>query len=234
MSISPPGDIVFDVMRASDPLSVAAARRKLARADGASDTGRVRSTITPTAGAPPRRTFNADAARTSLQTDQAQRNAGVAGQDRADRLTAGQQFESMVLQGFVDKMLPRNSAHTFGSGTAGSVWKSQMSAALANQVAATGTLGLGDMVVSRTAAHSQPLDVPQAVQTGHLVGTQDGPAGSDATRQAGADEGYPATGASIATVLSRLQEMILDALSGADDSMRAQGLNSLAKWRHDA
>ncbi len=220
MAISPPGDIVMDVLRASDPRKIQAATQKLTRMAATPDAGEARMVATPTAAKPVRQTFNAEAARVAFQNQQTVQATRADAQAAVRPLSAGQQFEAMVLQGFVNKMLPENTAHTFGQGTAGSVWKSYMSEALATQVARSNPIGIGDMVVNRVS------EVPQ-------VQPPTTPMATASTAPAEPDANQAANQVSLVTFLSKLQELFLELFAGNDDPNRVAGMNTLAKWRDD-
>jgi Rod binding domain-containing protein len=55
---------------------------------------------------------------------------------------AFRQFESFILQSFIENMLPKNAESVFGSGTAGGVWKSMMAEKLADQISRSGGIGI--------------------------------------------------------------------------------------------
>jgi hypothetical protein len=59
---------------------------------------------------------------------------------------AALQFEAFVLQSFIEAMLPRHADSVFGSGTAGTLWKSMFAEKLAMELASSAGLGIADMV----------------------------------------------------------------------------------------
>lgn len=52
------------------------------------------------------------------------------------------QFEALMLQTFVEAMLPKDTSHVFGKGIAGSTWKSMMAEMIAKEVVRSEQLGL--------------------------------------------------------------------------------------------
>lgn len=132
MAVSPPGDIVLDVLRAADPASVQEARQALS------------------SGAPP-------AIETAKATQNFDRAYGAA--MRVDARTAQQaggdtrlydsyrEFEAMVLQQFMKSMLPEDTAQFFGEGTAGEIWKSMMAEQLGRALAEGGGIGIADRLM---------------------------------------------------------------------------------------
>lgn len=140
MSISPPGDIVLDVLRASDPTRQQAATQKLNRV--------AEAVISPTAGRPNRATFETKIS--AMQAGQADLRGKLAGAGHvAPNSVAGsahRQFETMVLQDFVQRMMPAKAEATFGQGTAGSIWKSWMADAVAKEVSKSGGVGISNIL----------------------------------------------------------------------------------------
>ena len=130
MSISPPSDIVLDVARAADPTRYQVAADRLAKMSStapaepfsetldslASDT---RSTSIPAPSRPISHTDSSAAARKAYQG-----------------------FETMTLQTFIEAAMPEDDSAVYGSGTAGSVWKSMLSEQIANQMAKSGGVGI--------------------------------------------------------------------------------------------
>lgn len=143
MAISPPSDIVLDVIRAADPASARAAATSLAR------TGSVRSLNTPefsqvmgdVARLPsPVLPFDPDAALTGMRNTAALSSHGRAAAEPFQR------FEAFVLQTFIQSMLPDNSAAVFGAGQSGEIWKSMLAEQIAAQLAAAGGIGIAEQV----------------------------------------------------------------------------------------
>lgn len=137
MSISPPGDIVLDVLRASDPARQQAAVQKLSRGS--------EPVIRPTAATPPRPSFE-----TRISAMQVGSRANLAGSGGvAPNSVVGaahRQFETMVLQDFVQRMLPAKAEATYGQGTAGGIWKSWMADAMATEIAKSGGVGISNIL----------------------------------------------------------------------------------------
>jgi len=145
MSISPPSDIVLDVLRASDPARQQAATQKLTRNSASRSSQGVQQVIRPTAGTPVRQSFDAE-----LSNTQRSNRTILAG---AKHLSANsavgsahRQFETMVLQDFVQRMLPAKAEAAFGQGTAGNVWKSWMADAVAKEISNAGGIGISSIL----------------------------------------------------------------------------------------
>lgn len=128
MAISPPSDIVLDVLRAADPQQAAAAQAKLASARAPSVAPAAFST--DIASAPE--------ARAAMRTN----NNNAAG-----RPEAYQKFEAMVLQSFLQSMMPSDSENVYGDGMAGDMWKSMLAEQIAGVMAKSGGIGIADSVM---------------------------------------------------------------------------------------
>ena len=96
MAISPPGDIVLDVMKAADPAAVETARAKLA-----SMTSRAQETVFSVSGATASHGRSGAPAAANTQPE------------------AFAKFEAMVLQTFLQSMLPKDTESVYGGGMAG-------------------------------------------------------------------------------------------------------------------
>jgi len=64
------------------------------------------------------------------------------------------QFEAVLLQNMVEGMMPKDSEAMFGSGTAGSIWKSMLAEKIAAEIARAGTVGLAKQIASAQTAIS--------------------------------------------------------------------------------
>ncbi|MFH6784612.1 MULTISPECIES: rod-binding protein [Methylobacterium] len=139
MSITPPSDIVLDVARAADPARYQDAVAKLSQpgsagatafADAARDVGL--STHMP---------LDARGTLTGLQN---QTSLSGAGSDPYKK------FEGLVLQQFVEAMMPEKSETVYGKGNAGGIWKSMLAEQIGTQIAKAGGIGIAKML---NAAH---------------------------------------------------------------------------------
>ncbi|GHC64434.1 rod-binding protein [Limoniibacter endophyticus] len=118
MAISPPGDIVMDVVRAADPTKAAQAREQLTLARSSATSGNSVS-------------FNVGRL--------------------AEKKTAPEsfvKFEAMVLQSFVQAMLPKDAEQVYGSGIAGDMWKGMMAEHIADAIARGGGIGIAEKVLN--------------------------------------------------------------------------------------
>lgn len=122
MAISPPSDIVLDVARAAEPMDVEAARAALTKRAGGASVA-----------------FAVDA-------DMGARPAGPpAGTDRGQEF---KRFEAMVLQTFIQNMLPKDTEQVYGKGLAGDMWKSQLAERMADAMATRGGIGIAKSLLA--------------------------------------------------------------------------------------
>ena len=114
MAISPPSDIVLDVARAAEPTTLETARARLASRTAAAAAGLAEA-------------FSLGDLR----------NSPLAGEISTDETTPKPyvDFEAMVLQTFVQSMMPNDAKDVYGEGIAGDMWKSMMSRQLGTVIA---------------------------------------------------------------------------------------------------
>ena len=126
LAISATGDLVLDVVRAADPAAAEAARAKLAsfaaRAQGA-DFSAAAGTGEATSAPPAAK----DAAAATPQ--------------------AFARFEAMVLQSFIQTMLPSDTESVYGGGLAGEMWQSLLAEKLGETMASRGGIGIADRIL---------------------------------------------------------------------------------------
>jgi Rod binding domain-containing protein len=134
VAISPPSDLVLDVIRAADPAQVAAAQEqlKINRAN-------FMATSLAEKGAGFSATVDilnrtANAARVEATAEQAE-EVGKPPKVYRD-------FEAVYLTNFVQSMLPDESEEVYGKGNAGEMWKSMMAEQLGTTIAESGGVGI--------------------------------------------------------------------------------------------
>lgn len=125
MAISPPGDIVLDVTRAADPAAASEARARLQRM---------------AAGDVPAQAFEA--------APPAPVAAPSSGHARSAVPKAYVKFEGMVLQTFLQSMMP-DDASVYGEGMSGGMWKSLMAQTLGETMAERGGIGIASRVLGK-------------------------------------------------------------------------------------
>ncbi len=123
MAIATSGDLILDVVRAADPASAEAARARLAtfatRTDSASFDAVARIGSAPD-GSP-----------------------GV----KAATPEAFAKFEAMVLQTFIQSMLPKDNEAVYGEGMAGEMWQAMLAEQLGTTMAKRGGIGIADRIL---------------------------------------------------------------------------------------
>lgn len=140
MSIFPPTDLVTEVARAADPQRLSAAVHRLSEISGARlhakddfaeaitgvdgvAGGAVANSAAARAGGPPRVTQHTKSTDSKAQG-------------------ATRQFEAFIIQSCLETILPKADQATFGSGSAGGIWRSIMAEKIGDQIAKAGGLGL--------------------------------------------------------------------------------------------
>ena len=133
MSLAPSTDIVLEVSRAADPARAGAVRDKLAALSaGAPDAGDgFKAALGAAAGSAPPLWPHPGSTVSPLSS--------LSPAKKAQRM-----LESAFLTQFIEEMLPKDAQSAFGQGYAGDMWRSMLAERVADQVAASGRLGIGD------------------------------------------------------------------------------------------
>jgi Rod binding domain-containing protein len=134
LAISPPSDIVLDVARAIDPAELAAARTQLAERARAG-MGKIEfPEIAST--------------ETSAKNMANMRFAGHADTGKAGKAPeAYRKFEAVVLQNFMQSMMPKDSEAVYGKGLAGDMWKSELAKQLGSVLSERGGIGIANRLL---------------------------------------------------------------------------------------
>lgn len=139
MAISPPSDLVLDVVRAADPSQVEAAQAKLKA---------TRAAFAATSLAEKGAGF--ESAIDILNS--AGSKSGLANASPANKASeipeAYKQFEGVVLQNFLKSMMPEESEAVYGKGNAGEIWKSMMAEQIGATIAERGGIGIAEQMYS--------------------------------------------------------------------------------------
>ena len=80
----------------------------------------------------------------------------------AQKASPLQEFEAFALRNFVESMLPDEKSTFFGSGTAGSIWRSMLAEHLGASLAENGGIGIADIVAERDPRAGKKSDVNSA------------------------------------------------------------------------
>lgn len=169
MSVGPSTDLVLEVSRAADPQRAAAVIEKLnalsrdgaaspadfaAALDAASAAPTESATATPSSTAAPRPT-------TPLSREEKART----------------QLEAVFLSQFIGEMLPKDAGGVFGQGYAGDMWRSMLAERVADQIAASGRLGIASrLFAGKPLSSSAELLSPERLRgLGQAQSTQTSP-----------------------------------------------------------
>ena len=147
VAISPPSDIVLDVASAADPAQVRAATERLAKlaADPNATVG-FADALASTKGLTPAKTATAPAAVPGpAGLADARDSMSVSGPH--DKMKAYQKFEAVLLQNFVESILPKDS-ELFGDKNSADIYRSMMAEQFANQLAKSGSLGIAKQIMA--------------------------------------------------------------------------------------
>lgn len=128
MAIATSGDLILDVVRAADPTAAEAARARLASFAGKAEAAQF-SVAAGTAG-----------------------TASAGAPDRAPAIKgatpeAFAKFEAMVLQTFIQSMLPQDNEAVYGEGMAGEMWQAMLAEQLGTTMARRGGIGIADRIL---------------------------------------------------------------------------------------
>ena len=152
MAISPPSDLVLDVVRAADPQAVQAAQQKLS-ANRAAFAATSLAEAGQGFGAAVDATRRAERFVAAEGTRTAAQSAGLgnvtAHMKSSDIPKPYKDFEAVFLQNFVKTMLPQDSEEIYGKGSAGEIWKSMQAEQFANARAAGDGVGVAQQLYAQ-------------------------------------------------------------------------------------
>ena len=147
MGIRPPSDLVLDVASAADPAKLRAAMEAVAGAAAVAaqqNGANIASTL-------------------PLKT------ASVVDK-RASKPEAMEKLEAFFLQTVVQDILPKDAESVFGSGTAGSVWKSFMAEHIAAELAESTKFGIAERLAGN---HFTSAPQPLSMTSNGVAGTNE-------------------------------------------------------------
>ena len=133
MAISPPSDIVLDVLNNADPSRLEVAQAQLKAGQATAEAKRLASTDA---------SFNATLMKDAV-SDAHKLKHRLDGVERKEIPETYRKFEAMVLQNFIKSMLP-DSDEVYGKGTSGEIWKGMMAEKIADESAKEGGIGIAD------------------------------------------------------------------------------------------
>jgi hypothetical protein len=161
-------DIVLGVSRAADAVKQREAMARLQRMN-ATPTTEVASSTTGAADAATdwetelrRAAAGTPGAPSAPHVAMAHANAAKASGGDDKKTEVYTQFESVLLQNMVEAMMPEDSQAMFGTGTAGSMWKSMLAEKIAAEIARSGTIGIAKQIAAGPATSSATHTATQA------------------------------------------------------------------------
>lgn len=153
MAISPPSDIVMDVLRAADPTAVQEAQAKLTATRAAYTANKLAAAGTGFGAA----LDGLDGIGNKARVDIAHKSTKAAEMPEEYR-----KFEATILQSFVNTMMPKDSEAVYGKGSAGEFWQSMMSEQIADQMSKAGGIGIAEQVFKQSLERMRHDAAPNA------------------------------------------------------------------------
>jgi Rod binding domain-containing protein len=136
MAISPPSDIVLDVLNNADPSRLEVAQAQLKSSQATSEARRLASTDA---------SFDATFRRNAVD-DSHNIKHRLDGVEKKAVPETYRKFEAMVLQNFIKTMLPE-SEEVYGKGASGEIWKGMMAEKIAEEIAKDGGIGIAESLM---------------------------------------------------------------------------------------
>lgn len=152
MAISPPSDLVLDVVRAADPMVLASAQEKLKTSRVAMEASSLTS-----------KGIGFGAAVDILNSAASAAGLGnVKKTETEETPKVYREFEAVVLQNFVTSMMPEDSEAVYGKGNAGEIWKSMMAEKIGEVISESGGVGIADQMYAEELARHRGDNVVNA------------------------------------------------------------------------
>jgi flagellar protein FlgJ len=136
MAISPPSDIVLDVLNNADPSRLEVAQAQLKAGRSVAEATRLASTDA---------SFDATVRRSAVD-DSHNIKHRLDGVHKKEVPETYRKFEAMVLQNFIKTMLPE-SEQIYGKGASGEIWKGMMAEKIAEEIAKDGGIGIAESLL---------------------------------------------------------------------------------------
>lgn len=142
MAITPVGDIVHDVARAAEPTQARAAALGLSAGAARTAAGEIADPLGAAGATVRSHGFDAYVATTNLKSD----TAKVVATSSTSLSPSYQKLEAMLLQTYIETMMPKNSDAVFGKGVGGAMWKSLMAEQIGAHFAKSGGVGIARLL----------------------------------------------------------------------------------------
>jgi Rod binding domain-containing protein len=150
VAISPPSDLVLDVIRAADPAQIAAAQEQLKSS---------RANFMATSLAERGAGFGATVDILNRATNAARVEATAEKTEEVGKPSKiYRDFEAVYLTNFVQSMLPDESEDVYGKGNAGEMWKSMMAEQLGTTIAESGGVGIAQQMYDEALKRARGQD----------------------------------------------------------------------------
>jgi flagellar protein FlgJ len=150
VAISPPSDIVLDVASAADPVKLRAATDRLAKLAADPAISGTSFSASLAAAREPVGTVQSSTTAFAASPGLANARGALGTVSHKDELKTYQKFEAVLLQNFVEAILPKDT-ELFGDKNSAEIYRSMMAEQFANQLAKSGSLGIAKQIM---AAHS--------------------------------------------------------------------------------
>lgn len=157
MSISLASDLILDVARAADPQKASATTQALANGAAVSGQGFETALAENLSASRFSRSSWSGGANLPDLSYKAPAAAMNDGATPAQRAKIG--LESLLLKEMVEHMLPADATEVFGAGVSGDVWRSMLAEKIADSVARSGALKIGERMF---ASHQNLLQAHRA------------------------------------------------------------------------
>ncbi len=157
MAISPPSDILLDVANAADPAQVREATARLSKlaADPGAEADFAKALAV--AGREPKPFVAEPPLRPTI-------GAGTSRQASAkDAAAVYQKFEALLLQSFVEAMLPK-SDELYGDKESATVYRSMMAEQFATQLSKAGGIGIAKSIAAKHPATAHVASLPNPIK----------------------------------------------------------------------
>ena len=148
MAISPPSDLVLDVVQAADPGLLQAEREKL-KANEAT----AQSVMLASNGVG----FSQAVSQTAKSAEPEATVENVRVSRHKDIPETYRKFEASVASTFIQNMLPSESEEVFGKGSAGDFWKGMMAEQIADAVSKQGGFGIAEKLFSQSVQQARGM-----------------------------------------------------------------------------
>ncbi|TWF53386.1 rod-binding protein [Neorhizobium alkalisoli] len=148
MAISPPSDLVLDVVRNADPMALQEAQDKLKASKAAFAAHSLADSGKGFGAAVDMMSSTSASSRAGL--DHAEKSKKTAEMPEEYR-----KFEASILSTFVNNMMPKETEDVYGKGSAGEFWKGMMAEKISDEMSKRGGVGIAEQMYSQALAKAK-------------------------------------------------------------------------------